>query len=681
MPDTSIEQIRNVVFLSHSGAGKTSLTEAMLMAAGAINRRGKVGDGSTVSDYEPEEMKRQISINMSLLPCSWKGSKLNLIDTPGYPDFVGEVKAGMRVVEGAVIVVCAASGVEVGTDQAWTYSREARLPSIILINKMDRENADFRKTLGEIRAKFGTQCIPVQVPLGSQSDFGGIVDLVTGKAYMGAEAKEAEVPSSIQDEVASLREMVVEAVAEADDDLMAKFVDGVEMTQEEIFLALEAGTRNGQIVPVLVGSALQNMGVGLLLDVLLSHLLSPRGPLMVEGTEAPSPDPKGPLSALVFKTSADPYVGKLTYFRVYSGAISSNTQVWNASQKSVERVGQLYLLRGKTQEPVAAVTAGDIGAISKLSVTGTGDTLVAKEGPETFAPMVFPIPTLRMAALPKTKADLDKMGTVLSRIIEEDHTLRVHKEPDTGETLLSGIGETHLEVAVEKMGRKFGVQMQLEVPRVPYKETITNSIKVDYRHKKQTGGHGQFAHVFLAMEPTPRGTGLEFANKVVGGAISRNYIPSVEKGVREAAQEGMLSHNPVIDLKATVYDGKEHPVDSSDICFKIAGALAFKEGLAAGHSVLLEPIVKIWVTVPDDFTGDTIGDLNTKRARVLGMSPESGVTIIEAMVPQSEIMRYAMDLRAITQGRGTFTMEFSHHEEVPQNLAQKIIADRAAEKA
>ncbi len=681
MPDYSVEQIRNVVLLSHSGAGKTTLAEAALLATGVINRRGKVSDGSTVSDYEPEEVKRQISINMSLLPCFWKGSKINLIDTPGYPDFVGEVKAGTRVAEGAVIVVCAASGVEVGTDQAWAYSREARLPSIILINKMDRENADFRKTLDDIRAKFGSQCIPVQVPLGSQSDFQGIVDLVTGKAYLGAEAKEAEVPSSIQEEVASLREMVVEAVAEADDDLMAKFVDGVEMTQEEILLALEAGTRNGQIVPVLAGSALQSMGVGLLLDILLSHLPSPREPLMAEGTEAPSPDPKGPLSALVFKTSADPYVGKLTYFRVYSGAISSNTQVWNASRNSVERVGQLYMLRGKNQEPVAAVTAGDIGAVSKLSVTGTGDTLAAKEGSEKFAPLVFPAPTMRMAALPKTKADLDKMGSVLSRIIEEDPTLRVHKEPDTGETILSGIGETHLEVAVEKMGRKFGVQMQLEAPRVPYKETITNSIKVDYRHKKQTGGHGQFAHVFLQMEPMPRGTGLEFENRVTGGSISRNYIPSVEKGVREAAQEGMLSHNPVIDLKATVYDGKEHPVDSSDICFKIAGALAFKEGLALGHSVLLEPIVKIWVTVPDDFTGDAIGDLNTKRARVLGMSPEEGVTVIEALVPHSEIMRYAMDLRAITQGRGTFTMEFSHHEEVPQNLAQKIIADRAAQKA
>ncbi|MFQ5825924.1 MAG: elongation factor G [Dehalococcoidia bacterium] len=681
MPDHGVEQIRNVVLLSHSGAGKTSLSEAMLFAAGAVTRLGRVDEGSTTSDYDPDEVKRKISINLSLLPCSWKGSKINLIDTPGYPDFMGEVKAAVRVAEGAVIVVCAASGVEVGTEQAWAYTEEARLPRLILINKMDRENADFRRTLDEIRAKLGSRCIPVQVPIGSQADFQGIADLVTGKAYLGAQGKEGEVPSSLQGEVDSLREMVVEAVAEIDDDLMAKYVDGAEITQEEIGRTLVEGTRRGQIVPLLSGSALQNVGVRHLLDALVSYLPSPKESLLAGLEEGLSPDPKGPLSALVFKTSADPYVGKLTYFRVYSGAISSNSQVWNASRNGAERIGQLFVLRGKNQEPVAELAAGDIGAVAKLTLTGTGDALSTKEHPVKFPAIGFPSPTLSMAVFPKTKADLDKMGAVLSRLVEEDPTLRVHKEGDTGETVLSGLGEAHLEAAVEKMGRKFGVGMQLEVPRVPYKETITTSVKVDYRHKKQTGGHGQFAHVYLQMEPLSRGTGVEFENRVVGGAISRSYIPSVEKGVREAAQDGVLAHFPVTDIKATVYDGKEHPVDSSDICFKIAGAQAFKAGLDEGHSVLLEPVMKIQVTVPNDFTGDTIGDLNTKRARVLGMTPEGEVTVIEALVPQAEVMRYAIDLRSLTQGRGSFTMEFSHLEGVPQNLAQKIIAGRAAGKA
>jgi elongation factor G len=678
MPDYSVEQIRNVVLLSHSGAGKTSLSEAMLFAAGAITRLGKVDEGSTTSDYDPDEVKRKISISLSLLPCSWKGSKINLIDTPGYSDFVGEVKAAVRVAEGTVIVVCAASGVEVGTEQAWAFTEEARLPRLILINKMDRENADFRRTLDEIRSKFGSRCIPVQIPIGSQADFQGIVDLVTGKAYLGAQDKEEEAPSALQGEVDSLREMVVEAVAEIDDDLMAKYVDGAEITQEEIGRALEEGTRRGLIVPVLAGSALQNVGVRHLLDALVSYLPSPKDAPLEEGL---SPDPKGPLAALVFKTSADPYVGKLTYFRVYSGTISSNSQVWNASRNGAERIGQIFVLRGKNQEPVAELAAGDMGAVAKLSLTGTGDTLSTKEHPAKLAAIDFPLPTLSMAVFPKTKADLDKMGAVLSRLVEEDPTLRVYKEGDTGETILSGLGEAHLEAAVEKMGRKFGVGMQLEVPKVPYKETITTSVKVDYRHKKQTGGHGQFAHVYLELEPLPRGTGVEFENRIVGGAISRSYIPSVEKGVREAAQDGVLAHYPVADVRATVYDGKEHPVDSSDICFKIAGAQAFKEGLVQGHSVLLEPIMRVRITVPDDFTGDTIGDLNTKRARVLGMTPEGGVTVIEALVPQAEILRYAIDLRSLTQGRGSFTVEFSHHEEVPQNLAQKIIAERAAERA
>jgi elongation factor G len=684
MQKQGLENIRNVVLLSHSGAGKTSAAEAMLFTAGAIKRLGKTEDGSTTSDYDENEVKRQISINLSILPCQWQDTKINLLDTPGYADFIGEVKAAIRVAEGAVIMVCAASGVEVGTEIAWRYCEEDALPRLIFINKMDRENADFNKTVGQIQAKFGPRCLPVQLPIGAQDKFEGVADLLTMKAYSGTEAKETEFPASLKSQADSYREKLIEAAAEVDDKLIEKYLEGGELSQEELGRGLRQAVVSGKLMPIFTGSALKNIGFKLFLNAISDFLPSAKERKVVtisdstKQTVEPSAD--APLAALVFKTSADPYVGKLTYFRVYNGAISSNSQVWNATRKGAERIGQLFILRGKNQEPVAQLGAGDIGAVAKLALTNTGDTLSSQDKPLKIAPVEFPEPVFSLAIHPKTKADVDKLGAALTRMAEEDPTIRVRRDTDTAETVMSGMGESHLEVAAEKMQRKFGVGVTLETPRVPYKETITAGAKAEYKHKKQTGGHGQYGHVLLELEPLPRGSGNEFADKVVGGTIPRNYIPAVEKGVNEGFKEGVLARYPVTDLKATVYDGSFHPVDSSEICFKIAGAGALKKGLAEGQPILLEPIMNITVTVPEEFTGDIIGDLNTKRARVQGMNPGGGINIIEAQVPLAEVLRYAIDLKSITQGRGSYKVAFSHYEEVPTHVAQKIIAERQAEK-
>jgi len=684
MKQYGLENIRNTVLLSHAGAGKTSATEAILFTAGAINRLGKIDDGSSTSDYDPDEVKRKISINLSLLPCQWREAKFNLIDTPGYSDFVGEVRAAIRVSEGAIIVACAASGVEVGTEQVWEYCEEAKLPRLVFVNKMDRENADFYRTMEEVQSKFGRRCLPVQLPIGAHNNFQGIIDLLTMKSYIGSPAKESEIPSSLQTQVDSFREKLVEAVAEVDDRFIEKYLGGEELSLEELKTGLRQATVSGSIVPVLAGSALQNVGVNWLLDAVYDYLPSPKEREAIITTDSAEqriePSQEAPLAALVFKTSADPYVGKLTYFRVYNGTIDSNSQVWNATRGGTERIGQLFMLRGKAQEPVSQISAGDIGAVAKLSLTSTGDTLCHQDKPLKIAPILFPEPIFGEAVYPKTKADLDKLGEALSRSAEEDPTLRVHREADTGETILYGLGETHVEVAADKMQRKFGVGVKLETPKVPYKETVTASAQAEYKHKKQTGGHGQYGHVFLRLEPLPRGSGHEFAKKIVGGAIPKNYIPAVEKGVNEEIQDGVLAHYPVVDIKTTLYDGSFHPVDSSEICFKIAGAQALKKGLSEAQPILLEPIMNIRITVPGDLTGDIIGDLNTKRARVAGMNPMGDTNVIEAQVPLAEVLRYAIDLKSMTQGRGSYTLEFSHYEEVPAHLTQKIIAERQAGK-
>ena len=684
MPQYGLENIRNVVLLSHAGAGKTSTSEAILFNAGAISRFGKVDEGTSTSDFDPDEVKRKISINLTLLPCQWRDTKVNLIDTPGYSDFVGEVKAALRVSEGAIIVLCAASGIEVGSEQVWGYCQEANLPRLIFVNKMDRENADFFRTVEEVQSQFGSKCLPVQLPVGAHDNFQGVVDLLTMKSYLGSPPKEAEIPSSLETQVNFFREKLVEAVAETDDRLIDKYLGGEELSLEELKTGLRQATVSGSVIPILTGSALQNTGINWLQDAVYDYLPSPKErevTIVSDSAEQKiEPSQDAPLAALVFKTSADPYVGKLTYFRVYTGAIDSNSQVWNAIRGGAERIGQLFLLKGKNQEPVPQIRAGDIGAVAKLGLTSTGDTLCRQDKPVKIVPIQFPEPIFGEAVYPRTKADLDKLGEALSKISEEDPTLRVRREADTGESILYGIGETQLEVAADKMLRKFGVGVKLETPKVPYKETITIPAKAEYKHRKQTGGHGQYGHVLLELEPLPRGSGVEFAQKVVGGSVPKNYIPAVEKGVYEAVQDGVLAHYPVVDLKTKLYDGSYHPVDSSEICFKIAGAQALKKGLSQAQPILLEPITNIRITVPSDLTGDIIGDLNTKRARVQGMNPEGDINIIEAQVPLAEVLRYAIDLKSMTQGRGSYTVEFSHYEEVPPHITQKIIAERQAEK-
>ena len=685
MAQYGLENIRNLALLAHNGAGKTSLAEAILFNTKLINRLGKVSEGSTTSDYDPAEQKRGMSISLSMLPFIWQGNKINLMDTPGYPDFVGEVRSAIRVSESAVIVVCASSGVEVGTEQVWAYCNADNLPRIVYVNRMDRENADFAKVVDQIQSKFGRKCLPIQLPIGRHTNFQGVIDLLKMKSYTGTTSKEGDIPQELLSQAQSIREKLVESIAETEDSLLEKFLGGEELSQEELTKGFSKAVADGKLIPIMVGSGLQNIGVIPLMDAIVSYLPAPKEHevLIIGEDNKPAKIPadlKGPLAALVFKTSADPYVGRLTYFRVYCGSITSNSQVWNVTRNENERIGQLFILRGKNQETVQEIGAGDIGAVAKLTVTATGDTLGTKEKHVKIVPIIFPEPRYSEAVYPKTKLDLDKLGSSLAKIVEEDPTLKMHREAVTNETILSGIGEIQLSVAAEKMARKFGVNVDLQTPKVPYKETITMQCEAEYKHKKQTGGHGQYGHVVLELVPLPRGSGTEFTERIVGGTIPKNFIPAVEKGVHEGVQEGILGGYPVEDVRITAIDGSYHPVDSSEICFKIAGAGAVKKGLQDGKSVLLEPIFKLKVTAPDSYTGDIISDLNTKRGQVQGMLPEDGINVIEAIVPLAEIQKYAMNLKSITQGKGTYSMEFSHYQEAPPLVTQKIIAARQAEK-
>ena len=685
MAQYGLENIRNLALLAHNGAGKTSLAEAILFNTKLINRLGKVSEGSTTSDYDPAEQKRGMSISLSMLPYIWQGNKINLMDTPGYPDFLGEVKSAIRVSESALVVICASSGVEVGTEQVWAYCNADKLPRIVYVNRMDRENADFTKVVDQIQSKFGRKCLPIQLPVGRHTNFQGVIDLLKMKSYTGTASNEGDIPQELLSQAQSLREKLVEAIAESEDSLLEKFLGGEELTQEELTRTFSKAIVSGKLIPIMAGSGLQNIGVIPLMDAIVSYLPAPkeREVLILGEDNKPATipaDPKGSLAALVFKTSADPYVGRLTYFRVYCGSITSNSQVWNVTRSENERIGQLFILRGKNQETVQEIGAGDIGAVAKLTVTATGDTLGVKEKHVKIVPIVFPEPRYSEAVYPKSKLDLDKLGPSLAKIVEEDPTLKMHREATTHETIISGIGEIQLSVAAEKMARKFGVNVDLQTPKVPYKETITVQCEAEYKHKKQTGGHGQYGHVVLELAPLPRGSGTEFTERIVGGTIPKNFIPAVEKGVHEGVQEGILGGYPVEDVRITAIDGSFHPVDSSEICFKIAGAGAVKKGLQDGKSVILEPIFKLKVTAPDSYTGDIISDLNTKRGQVHGMLPEDGINVIEAIVPLSEIQKYAMNLKSITQGKGTYSMEFSHYQEAPPLVTQKIIAARQAEK-
>lgn len=674
-------QLRNVVLLSHSGAGKTSLAEAMLFDSGAINRLGRVEEGTTVSDYDPEEMRRKISVNTSVVRCEWRGNKLNVLDTPGYADFVGDVLGAIRAADGAVILLDAVSGVEVGTELVWEYAEDAGCPCILFVNKMDRDNADFVKVLNQARESVEANLVPFQLPIGAEEAFEGVVNLVKMKAYRGEKAEEGEIPDDLQSEVDTYHLQLVEAAAETDDALLEKYFEEETLTEEEMCQGLAAGVRGRAIVPVFCGSAFQNIGVRALMDAVSDYLPSPVDAVEVKATnvatgedEVLEPVAHGPLAALVFKTLADPYVGKLTYFRVFSGTVQSDSRVFNSSRSEEERVGQVFLLRGKEQEPVDEVGAGDIGAVPKLQVTATGDTLCDKDHPLTLRPIEFPHPIFSAAIAPKTKADLDKMGSALARLIEEDPTLRVERESSTRETVLSGMGESHIDIAARRLHSKFGVEIVTSVPKVPYRETITDVATSEYRHKKQTGGAGQFAEVWLRVEDLERGAGFEYDSEVREGHISRGFIPSIEKGIRQVLEQGVIAGYPVVDLRAVVYDGKEHPVDSKDIAFQIAGREAFKLAVRNAGPVLLEPIMLFTITVPQANMGDVLGDLNTKRARVIGSEQKGDKAIITAQAPLAEMQSYATDLRSITQGRGVFSMEFLRYEEVPRHLAEEMIA-------
>ena len=679
MKEYQTEQLRNIALLSHGSAGKTSLAEAMLFDTGAINRLGRVDEGTTVSDYDEEEVRRHISLSTSVVPCEWDGHKINVLDTPGYLDFVGEVKGAVRVADGALILLDAASGVEVGTDLVWGYADEQNLPRLVFINKMDRENANFQRCLDALKERFEADFIPIQLPIGSQDNFEGVVDLIATKAYLGSKAEEGESPASLQSEIDDYRLQLIEAAAESEDELIVKYLEGEELTEEEIRCGLKARIADRSVVPVLCGSATANVGVQPLLRAIIEYLPSPAEAKETIGTnpatgeeETLGPNELSPLAVLAFKNLADPYVGKLTYFRVYSGLMESDSRVFNSRSGEMERIGQLYILRGKDQIPTDRVRSGDIGAVAKLGNTSTGDTLCDKGHPIVLDPPIFPRPVFSVSVHPKTKSDLDKMSTTLARLVEEDPTLRVARETSTNQTILSGMGESHVDIAARRLHQKFGVNITTSVPKVPYRETITKTTSAQGRHKKQTGGRGQFGDVFIRFEPLPRGSGFEFVDEIRGGAVPSSYIPAVEKGLKEIMVKGVMAGYPATDFRAALYDGSFHTVDSSEIAFKLAAHLAFKKGIPDASPVLLEPIMNFTITIPEEFTGDVLGDLNSRRGRVQGMDQQRGMGVITAQAPLAEMQRYATDLRAITQGRGIYTMEFSHYEEVPTHVAQKI---------
>jgi elongation factor G len=685
-PETA--KIRNVALVAHGSAGKTALTEAMLFTAGATTRLGRVEDGTTTTDFDEDEIRRKISISAALAWCEWKGCKFNLVDTPGFAAFLTDAKNTLRVVDGAVVVVGAPDGVKVQTEKVWSYAAAQDLPRAIYLSKMDRERADFTRALEDVRKNLSPKAVPVQVPIGQETGFAGVVDLTRMRAIRFAtdgsgKATEGDVPADVKPLAETQRAALVEAVAEADDQLLEKYLESGELTEAEFRDGLARGIREQKLFPVLCGAPTRNIGVSPLLDLLVDTFPSPLDRPAVEGT-----DLKGngtvrrevkddaPFSALVFKTVADPYAGKVTMFRVYSGTVTSDSTIFNATKGVKERVGQLLLLRGKQQTPVEALGAGDMGAVVKLKETGTGDTLCDEKAPIRLAEIVFPAPVISFAVEPKAKGDEDKMSTAFTRLREEDPTIQVRYDPQTRETVVSGMGRAHVEIVAERLKRKFGVDVTLKTPRVPYKETVkTRAREIQGRHKKQTGGRGQFGDCWIHMEPLPRGGGFEYVNQVVGGAIPRNFIPAVEKGIVEGMERGPVAGYPVVDLRVTLYDGSTHAVDSSELAFKLAGRLAFRKAVAQAKPTLLEPIMTVEVVAPADCMGDIVGDLNSKRGRVLGIEAKGRNQAVKAHVPLAEMLEYDPRLRSITGDRGDYTMEFSHYEEVPAQIQERIVAE------
>jgi elongation factor G len=684
------QKIHNVGLFGHGGCGKTTLTEALLLTAKAITRAGRVEDGNTVSDYDPDEQKRRQSINLSIAPIEWKDNKINVIDVPGYADFAGEVASAMRVIDGAVIVLDAAGGVEVGTEAAWEAAKAAKVPRILFINKLDRENANFFRTVEQAQELLDEAVIPLQIPIGSQREFKGIISLRRQRAWMISDKHdgsfvEADIPADLVGLEQEWREKLIDKIAATNDDLIEKYLEGGAdtLTPEDIQRGMRAGIANGSIVPVFCGAADQAHGTAQLLDGILDSIPSAARKtttatdLLSNKSIELKPAPSEPLSALVFKTLVDPY-GKISYVRVFSGELQSNSTVYNPRTRKDERIGQVYIVRGKEQIAIPTLGPGEIGVITKLIEVMTNDTLCSHDRPLQLAPIEFPAPAYSAMVKPRTRADLDRLGGALHHVIEEDPTIRMSRDAQTGETVLSGLGEPHLQIIGERMKRKFNVDVDMDLPRVPYRETIRGKAEAQYRHKKQTGGAGQFGDVTIRVEPLPfdpaREDPLEFVNAIVGGVIDRTFIPAVEKGVREAMAEGVVSGNNVVDVRVTLFDGKMHPVDSKEIAFKVAGHEAFKIAAQKAQPVIMEPIYALEISVPDQYAGDIMSDMTTRRGRVMGMLPDgSGRTVISATAPLAEVQRYATDLRSLTQGRGRFSMQFDHYEDVPPHLAQGLI--------
>ncbi len=668
MKNYTAKDIRNVAIVGHGGTGKTSLAEALLFNTKVINRLGRVEDGTTTADYHPEEAKRGITVHTSIVPCEYEGTKINLLDTPGYSDFIGEVKAALRVVEGALFVVCGVGGVEVQTEAIWEQAGN-ELPRAVFVNKMDRENANFTRVLEQLQQKFGANFVPFNIPIGAAETFRGVVDILAEKAIICDAAKEeaGTVPAELSEKVRAYRDKLIEAAAESDDEYLMKYLDGLELSPDEIRAGLVTGFKQGKFVPVLCGTATRNCGAGALLGFMSAYF--------------PPPEPEeGPLAALVFKTLADPYVGRMNFIRVFSGTLKSDSIIFNSVKEKNERLGQVFFIRGKNQQPTETVAAGDLAALVKLAETTTGDTLCEKDKPVVLEKIEFPEPTLGVAVEPKTQGDEDKLATALARLVEEEPTIRVNKNTETRQTVITGMGETQLDMIIERFKRKFGVDVVQKPLRVPYRETIRAETKVEGKYKKQTGGRGQYGHVWLRLAPLTEAD-FQFEEDIFGGAIPGQYFPAVEKGVREAMNEGVLAGYPVTKVGVTLYDGSFHPVDSSEMAFKIAASMAFKKGAQQAKPVLLEPVMEVEVLVPENFMGDVIGDLNTKRGRILGMEPTGRQSRIKATVPFSEMTRYAIDLKSMTQGRGSFIMNFAGYEEVPGRIADDIIKKAQEEKA
>jgi elongation factor G len=690
--DYKAEQIRNIGFLGHGGSGKTSLCESLLFTMKQNNRLGAVDAGTSLLDYDEDEIARKISINLSLGYGEYRDVLINLVDTPGYADFFGNVVSAVRAIDCAVVVVDATSGVEVGTEMAWRRLDELQLPRVVFVNKLTRENTNFNTIAEEVRKIFGSKVTPLFIPIGKENGLKGAVDLLNDKAYIydSGTRKEVPIPADMSEVIRQWKERLIEAAAEVDETLMEKFLEGAEITPEEMRTAVRQGIKAGAVYPLMGGDALTQVGVDLILDLAVDVLPSPveipalpATHLGTQETVEVKPEPEGPVCALVFKTISEAHVGDMHYVRVFRGKLEPGMVVVNGTNQRDEKVNQIYIVKGKERTEVARLTTGMIGALVKLRDTHTGDTLSDKREPVRLAPIVFPKPSISVAIVPQSKGDEERVSNGLARLHEEDPTFSYEYNAELGQQLISGMGELHLDVIIGRLKRRFDVNVDIEKPRIPYRETITRKAEAQGKHKKQTGGRGQYGDVWLRIEPKGRGEGFEFVDEIYGGAIPAKYIPSIEKGVVEAMEKGVLAGYRMMDIKATVYDGSYHEVDSSDIAFKIAGGLAFKNACEKAGVVLLEPIMRIEVTVPDRYTGDVIGDLNARRGRIMGMEMQGGLQVIKAQVPLAEMYKYSNSLRSMTQGRGFFTMEFDHYEEVPREIAAKIVeeAKRVKEEA